>query len=59
MAFIGLGLLAIIAAIAYTVGNKPYGYIGLGDLSVFIFFGLLGVAGTFFLHTGFIDAIPK
>ncbi|CCN70323.1 1,4-dihydroxy-2-naphthoate polyprenyltransferase [Vibrio nigripulchritudo] len=56
MAFIGLGLLAIIAAIAYTVGNKPYGYIGLGDLSVFIFFGLLGVAGTFFLHTGFIDA---
>ncbi|MBD1558441.1 1,4-dihydroxy-2-naphthoate polyprenyltransferase [Vibrio sp. S9_S30] len=55
-AFLALGLLAIVAAIAYTVGNKPYGYIGLGDLSVFIFFGLLGVAGTFFLHTGFIDA---
>ncbi|WP_159656275.1 1,4-dihydroxy-2-naphthoate polyprenyltransferase [Vibrio atypicus] len=52
LAFIGLGVLAIIAAIAYTVGNKPYGYVGLGDISVFIFFGLLGVAGTYFLHTG-------
>lgn len=55
LAFLGLGALAVIAAIAYTVGQKPYGYIGLGDLSVFIFFGLLGVAGTFFLHTGFLD----
>ncbi|MEH0762049.1 1,4-dihydroxy-2-naphthoate polyprenyltransferase [Vibrio sp. 16] len=54
LAFIGLGVLAIVAAIAYTVGNKPYGYVGLGDVSVFIFFGLLGVAGTFFLHTGVI-----
>lgn len=52
LAFIGLGMLAIVAAIAYTVGNKPYGYVGLGDISVFIFFGLLGVAGTYFLHTG-------
>ncbi|NLS13505.1 1,4-dihydroxy-2-naphthoate octaprenyltransferase [Vibrio sp. SM6] len=49
--FIGFGALAIIAAIAYTVGNKPYGYFGLGDISVFIFFGLLGVCGTYFLHT--------
>jgi 1,4-dihydroxy-2-naphthoate octaprenyltransferase len=55
LAFLGLGALAVIAAIAYTVGQKPYGYIGLGDLSVFIFFGLLGVAGTFFLHTGYLD----
>ncbi|MFA0415011.1 1,4-dihydroxy-2-naphthoate polyprenyltransferase [Vibrio renipiscarius] len=55
LAFLGLGLLAILAAIAYTVGNKPYGYVGLGDISVFIFFGLLGVAGTFFLHTGIVD----
>lgn len=53
--FIGLGVLAILAAIAYTVGNKPYGYVGLGDLSVFLFFGLLGVSGSFFLHTGFIE----
>ncbi|WP_342607705.1 1,4-dihydroxy-2-naphthoate polyprenyltransferase [Vibrio tritonius] len=56
MAFIGLGVLAMAAAIAYTVGNKPYGYVGLGDLSVFIFFGLLGVSGTYFLHTGHIDS---
>lgn len=54
--FIGLGILAMLAAIAYTVGNKPYGYVGLGDLSVFIFFGLLGVYGTYFLHTGVIDS---
>ncbi|MDA0150350.1 1,4-dihydroxy-2-naphthoate polyprenyltransferase [Vibrio sp. LaRot3] len=55
LAFLGLGVLAIIAAIAYTVGNKPYGYVGLGDISVFIFFGLLGVAGTYFLHTGIVE----
>ncbi len=55
LAFIGLGVLAMMAAIAYTVGNKPYGYVGLGDLSVFLFFGLLGVSGTYFLHTGHIE----
>lgn len=49
--FLGLGILAIIAAITYTSGTKPYGYAGLGDISVFIFFGLLGVSGTYFLHT--------
>ena len=48
--FLALGVLAIIAAITYTSGKKPYGYAGLGDLSVFIFFGLLGVSGTYFLH---------
>lgn len=47
--FIPLGLLSVIAAITYTVGKKPYGYIGLGDLSVFIFFGLVSVLGTYFL----------
>ncbi|WP_217522860.1 1,4-dihydroxy-2-naphthoate polyprenyltransferase [Vibrio metschnikovii] len=54
-AFLALGVLAILAAIAYTVGNKPYGYVGLGDISVFIFFGLLGVSGSYFLHTGQIE----
>lgn len=48
--FLILGLLAIWAAISYTSGSNPYGYAGLGDLSVFLFFGILGVAGTFFLH---------
>ncbi|WP_038259704.1 1,4-dihydroxy-2-naphthoate polyprenyltransferase [Xenorhabdus cabanillasii] len=49
--FLGLGLLAIIAAITYTVGAKPYGYMGLGDLSVLIFFGWLSVLGTYYLQT--------
>jgi 1,4-dihydroxy-2-naphthoate octaprenyltransferase len=50
--FFVTGIIAIISAIKYTVGKKPYGYIGLGDLFVFIFFGLVGVIGTFYLHTG-------
>ena len=37
--FLGLGILAIIAAITYTSGSRPYGYAGLGDISVFLFFG--------------------
>src|ERR1035437_7329777 len=45
-----LGLAAIAAAIKYTVGKNPYGYRGLGDIFVFIFFGLVGVIGTYFLH---------
>jgi 1,4-dihydroxy-2-naphthoate polyprenyltransferase len=49
--FLGFGILAIWAAITYTSGKKPYGYAGLGDISVFLFFGLLGVAGTYFLHS--------
>jgi 1,4-dihydroxy-2-naphthoate octaprenyltransferase len=46
-----LGLAAVAAAIAYTAGPKPYGYAGLGDLFVFVFFGLIGVGGTYYLHT--------
>jgi 1,4-dihydroxy-2-naphthoate octaprenyltransferase len=49
--FFILGLLSIAAAIAYTVGKKPYGYIGLGDISVLIFFGLVGVMGSLYLFT--------
>ena len=49
--FLGIGLTAIWAAITYTSGSKPYGYSGLGDISVFVFFGLTGVLGTYFLHT--------
>lgn len=46
-----LGAAAIIAAIKYTVGKGAYGYHGLGDLFVFLFFGLLSVAGSWFLLT--------
>lgn len=49
--FLILGILAIAAAIKYTMGKNPYGYQGLGDFFVFLFFGLVGVVGTYFLHT--------
>jgi 1,4-dihydroxy-2-naphthoate octaprenyltransferase len=49
--FLALGILSILAAIAYTVGKRPYGYAGLGDISVFIFFGLVGVMGSLYLFT--------
>ncbi|PSR54542.1 1,4-dihydroxy-2-naphthoate octaprenyltransferase [Adhaeribacter arboris] len=49
--FLSLGLLCIWAAVSYTAGGNPYGYAGFGDLAVFIFFGLIGVLGTFFLQT--------
>lgn len=49
--FLGLGLLAIAAAYTYTAGKRPYGYMGLGDISVFLFFGLTGVVAGYFLYT--------
>ncbi len=48
--FLTIGLLAIGAAVKYTFGKNPYGYAGLGDISVFLFFGIVGVCGTFYLH---------
>jgi 1,4-dihydroxy-2-naphthoate octaprenyltransferase len=53
--FFVLGLLSIAAAVAYTIGNKPYGYAGLGDVSVLIFFGVVGVMGSLYLFTREID----
>ena len=49
MVMLALGACAIVAAITYTVGRKAYGYYGLGDLFVFIFFGLVSVLGSSFL----------
>lgn len=48
--WLGIGILAIAAAIRYTMGDKPYGYAGLGDFSVFIFFGMTGVLGSAYMH---------
>jgi 1,4-dihydroxy-2-naphthoate octaprenyltransferase len=48
--FIGLGITAIAAALSYTMGRKAYGYSGFGDLFVVIFFGWIGVIGSFFLQ---------
>lgn len=53
--FVGLGIACIVAAIGYTVGKKPYGYLGLGDIFVFIFFGLVSVCGSYFLFTKTFD----
>ncbi len=53
LVMLGLGALAIVAAIKYTVGKGAYGYYGLGDLFVFLFFGLVSVCGSYFViaHT--------
>ncbi len=53
--FVGLGIACILAAIGYTIGKKPYGYLGLGDIMVFIFFGLVSVCGSYFLFTKHFD----
>lgn len=49
--FLGLGFFAIVAAIRYTIGSNAYGYRGLGDLFVFIFFGCVSVFGSHYLYT--------
>lgn len=48
--FLGLGIISILAAVYYTVGKNAYGYNGLGDVFVFLFFGLLSVCGSYFLY---------
>lgn len=51
LVFFALGLLAIIGAVTYTLGKHSYGYMGLGDLGVFLFFGLLSTLGGYYLQT--------
>jgi 1,4-dihydroxy-2-naphthoate octaprenyltransferase len=48
---IAVGLASILAAWGYTGGKNPYGYIGLGELLVFIFFGVVATVGTFYVQT--------
>ena len=48
--FFMVGLLAIAAAYKYTAGKSPYGYQGLGDIAVFLFFGIIGVMGSYYLQ---------
>lgn len=50
-AFLLLGLLALTAALTYTLGRYAYGYHALGEVAVFLFFGLLGVGGSYYLQT--------
>jgi 1,4-dihydroxy-2-naphthoate octaprenyltransferase len=59
-----VGIISIIAGIAYTAGPFPLAYNGLGDVFVFLFFGVVGTMGTFYLHTqeisllSFVASIP-
>ncbi|MEJ6682229.1 MAG: 1,4-dihydroxy-2-naphthoate octaprenyltransferase [Flavobacteriales bacterium] len=50
--FVMIGIAAIASAMKYTLGKNPYGYSGLGDVFVFVFFGLVGVVGTDYLLSG-------
>ncbi len=50
LAFLLLGALSVLAALGYTLGRYAYGYYGLGEISVFLFFGLLGVQGSGYLQ---------
>ncbi len=52
-----IGIAAIAAAWGYTGGKNPYGYSGLGELSVFIFFGLTATVGTYYVQTGQVTAL--
>lgn len=54
---IAVGLAALVAAWYYTGGKRPYGYNGLGEISVFIFFGLVATVGTSFIQTLFLDPL--
>jgi 1,4-dihydroxy-2-naphthoate octaprenyltransferase len=56
-AVVAIGVASIAAAIAYTGGPFPLGYNGLGDLAVFVFFGLVAVCGTTFVQAGFVPAL--
>lgn len=57
MLFLALGGFSVYAAINYTVGESAYGYKGLGDVFVFVFFGLVSGLGTYFLYTLKIDHV--
>lgn len=55
--FFLLGIVSVVAALRYTMGDKAYGYKGLGDIYVFIFFGLLSVIGCYVLYAKTLDHV--
>jgi 1,4-dihydroxy-2-naphthoate octaprenyltransferase len=52
-----IGALSILSGLAYTGGPYPLGYNGLGDVFVFVFFGLVAVTGTYYLHAGSVSSL--
>ena len=55
---IAVGVASILAGVLYTGGPRPYGYAGLGELFVFLFFGLVAVNGSYFVQTEELDWLP-
>lgn len=52
-----IGVVSILCGVAYTAGPWPLAYHGLGDVFSFIFFGVVAVVGTHFVHTGYVDGV--
>jgi 1,4-dihydroxy-2-naphthoate octaprenyltransferase len=57
-AIIAVGVLSILAGVLYTGGPRPYGYAGMGELFVFLFFGLVAVNGSYFVQLEELDWLP-
>ncbi|CAN5227362.1 1,4-dihydroxy-2-naphthoate polyprenyltransferase [soil metagenome] len=55
---IAIGLVSILAGVLYTGGPRPYGYAGMGELFVFVFFGLVAVNGSYYVQLEELDALP-
>src|ERR687892_1094252 len=55
---LAVGLVSILAGVLYTGGPRPYGYAGLGELFVFLFFGLVAVNGSYYVQLEELDWLP-